>query len=175
MKTVIFGFTILAVVFVVAFFVGGAFLSSDYSVVRSLEIEATPEQIYGLVGHVDKWPEWSAWNTETYPDLKYEFPGKTEGVGAIQKWTRDRGAGELEITSAEEKRGISYRLKFEGFPESEGIIELKSLGEARTQVTWTNRGSLESTSQRWLGLMMDSMIGGQFEEGLASIAEQVSK
>ena len=139
--------------------------------VRSLEIDATPEQIYGLVGHVDKWPEWSAWNTETYPDLKYEFPGKTEGVGAIQKWTMERGTGQLEITSAESTRGISYELVFEGMAPSEGIIELTSLGEKKTQVTWTNRGTLEGTSQRWLGLMMDSMMGQQFEQGLTGIAD----
>lgn len=171
MKTVIFGFAVLMVVIVMGFFIGGAFLSSDYSVTRSLEIDATPEQIYSLIGHVDTWPQWSAWNTKTYPDLKYEFPGKTEGVGAIQKWTMERGTGQLEITSAESTRGISYELVFEGMAPSEGIIELTSLGEKKTQVTWTNRGTLEGTSQRWLGLMMDSMMGQQFEQGLTGIAD----
>jgi len=151
----------------------GAALPSEYEVTRSIEIAAPAEKVYQLVGHLDRWPEWTAWNVEKYPDIVYAYPGAREGTGAIQTWTMEAGAGRLEITSAETTRGIAYDLSFdeEAF-HSVGIISFDAKPGV-TMVTWKDKGELETTTKRWFGLLLDTLMGPQFEEGLATLKKKV--
>jgi uncharacterized protein YndB with AHSA1/START domain len=159
----------------------GAALPTDYKVSRSIDIAADPEKVYQLVGHLDRWPEWTPWTAEKYPDIVYTYPGAREGTGAVQTWTMDAGSGRLEITAAEPSRGISYDLSFdEGEFASVGIIAFAtdSSKPGVTSVTWSDQGKLESTMKRWFGLFLDSLMGAQFEEGLATLkarAEEKAK
>lgn len=151
----------------------GSALPGEYEVVRVIEISAPPEKVYAFVGHLDRWPEWTVWNTEKYPEIVYSYPGKREGTGAVQTWTMDAGTGRLEITSAEAARGISYDLSFDGGVfTSIGIISFETK-PAATVVTWRDKGVLDTTRERWFGLLLDSMMGPQFEEGLAALKAKV--
>jgi len=166
-------FFVVLVLLVGTWFGVGAALPREYSVTRAIEIAAPPERIYELVGHLDRWPDWTAWNVEKYPDLVYTYPGAREGTGAIQNWTMEAGTGRLEITSAEASRGIAYVLSFdEGEFESVGIISFEAKPSVTT-VTWKDEGELESTRKRWFGLLLDRLMGPQFEEGLATLKKKV--
>ena len=53
----------------------------------------------------------------------------------------------------------------------EGAITLEQAGD-RIKVTWSNEGDLGGNPvNRYFGLMMDKMIGPDFEEGLAKLKE----
>lgn len=165
------GFVVL--LFGVYFGVGAA-LSGDYEVIRSKTIEALPEKIYELVGHLDRWPEWTTWNTEKNPGLVISYPGKCEGAGAVEEWSMKGGEGKFEITSAETTRGISYDLSFdEGAMVSEGIISFEAKG-ATTLIVWRLRGSLEGTASRWFGLFLVPMLEDDLEECLEGLERELA-
>ncbi len=160
---------VLALLLVAAFFVGGAVLPADYAVTRSVSIGASAEEIYAAVGDLDQWSEWTAWNSESFPELEVSIPGPASGAGAIQVWKVAGRVGQLEITSAEPTRGISYTLSFEGEPPIEGIITFVVVGES-TDVVWLVRGTFEGARDRWLGLTLDSQLGGELKEGLERLS-----
>ena len=43
------------------FVIVGAFLPQDYSVSRSIVIDAQPSAIHGYVGDLKRWPKWGPW------------------------------------------------------------------------------------------------------------------
>lgn len=156
---------LLGALLVVGFFGGGALLPKTFSIQRSQRIAAPAEEVYTLVGHLDRWTEWTAWNAEEIPGLEISVPGTSEGTGATQLWKMGEREGTLTITSAEAARGIFYSFILEGQPKSEGIITFVTAGSF-TEVVWQIRGSLENSTERWLGTLLDGRLGGQMEEGL---------
>jgi len=150
----------------------GFLLPSSFVVSRSVVIEAPPSQIHPYVSTLHQWPGWTAWNTEKYPELKYSFEGPESGVGAVQTWTDpEMGGGRLEITDSSVEQGIEFTLNFEQSPEPLiGSIAYAPTGSGDTKVTWTGRGDVGSNPiGRYFGLMMDSMIGADYEVGLRNL------
>lgn len=147
-------------------------LPSSFVVTRSVVIDAPPAAIHPYVHNLSQWPEWTAWNTEAYPELKYSYEGPEAGKGAIQEWTEpNMGGGRLEITDSSEQEGIDFKLQFEQSPEPLiGSITYESSEQGGTRVTWISRGDLgPNPVARYFGLMMDSMIGADYEAGLRKL------
>ncbi len=160
----------LAALVVVALLIG-FLLPSSYHVERSLVIAAPVESIHPLVNTVGQWSEWTNWNTTTYPQLKYSYEGPESGVGAISNWTDpENGGGRLEITQSDPTLGVAYTTSFEGFANPmQGRINYEPLDEG-TLVTWVAEGDTGSNPiNRYFGLLFDSMIGHDFEIGLARL------
>ena len=158
---------LLAVALLISFL-----LPSSFTVTRSVVIDAPPAEIHPYIESLRQWPDWTAWNNDTYPDLEYSYEGAETGVGAIQKWTDPKmGGGRLEITQSSESEGIKFTLKFEQSPEPLiGSISYQPTDQGGTRVTWTGRGDLGSNPiARYFGLMMDSMIGTDYESGLRKL------
>ncbi len=158
---------LLAVALLIGFLLPSAFVVS-----RSVVIDAPPADIHQYVNTLNQWPEWTAWNTQTYPELKYSYEGPESGVGAVQTWTDPgMGGGRLEITSSREDEGITFVLYFEQSPEPlVGSIAYAPVGNGSTRVTWTGNGDVGSNPiGRYFGLMMDSMIGADYEAGLRKL------
>src|SRR5262245_24631613 len=147
------------------------FLPSRYRVERSLAIQATPGAIFTRVNTLKSWPEWTAWTTARYPDMQISFAGPESGAGATYSWNgKSSGHGTLKITRAEPDKGIGYELDFEnGKYVSTGAISLVDSGGLVT-VTWSNEGNLGwNPVSRYFGLLMDRMMGPDFEEGLRNL------
>ena len=164
----------LALVFVLV----GFLLPSTYAVERSVTIQAQPEAIHALVGDLRKWPEWTAWDKELDPQAVFAYDGDPTAVGGAQRWNGPKmGKGKLSITATDPAKGLAYALDFDdGKYLSSGTLTYLPEGGA-TKVTWTNGGALGANPiNRWFGLLMDSMMGPDFEKGLGrlkSSAEQV--
>lgn len=155
------------------FIVIGNFLPTDYAVERSATIAAPAEAIFVEIANLERWPEWGPWNAREYPSIQSEFSGAASGVGAVWNWTMDEGDGSMTITSAESTGGIVYELEVEeGTIRATGIIELKETAPG-TEVTWRQRGDLDGVIARWFGLFFDSMMGPDFEAGLAGLETAV--
>lgn len=67
---------LIAVVVLVSFT-----LPSDWSVQRSLFINAKPEKIFPYFNNLDNWEKWSAYNTEKDKSIKYKYNGVKDGKG----------------------------------------------------------------------------------------------
>lgn len=149
-------------------------LPSRYRVERSVVMQARPEAVYAHISMLKHWPDWTAWTVAKYPDMKYSFAGPESGAGASYQWEgKSSGSGALKITSVEPGQRLNYELNFEnGKHISTGAILIEPAGDA-IKVTWFNEGGLGwNPVSRIFGLMMDRMIGPDFEEGLRKLQQR---
>lgn len=171
LKKVILAVLLIPVLLVIV----SLFLPSKYRVERSVTMQAKPDAVFTHLNTLKKWPEWTAWTVEKYPDMKISFAGPEAGVGAIYSWEgKSTGQGTLKITRSEPNKGIGYDLNFEnGKYVSTGDIALEPAGDS-VKVTWSNEGNLGwNPISRFFGLFMDKMMGPDFEEGLRNLQKKV--
>ncbi|HYV31988.1 MAG TPA: SRPBCC family protein [Candidatus Binatia bacterium] len=167
LKTVVLVVLLIPIVLLLA----SLFLPSRYRVERSTLIRARPEAIFTCVNIPKKWPEWTAWTPTKYPDMQMAFTGPDAGAGATYTWAgKTSGQGTLKITRSDPDKGIAYALDFEhGKYLSDGGILLEPSGDS-VKVTWFNQGDLGwNPVSRYFGLLMDKMMGPDFEEGLENL------
>jgi hypothetical protein len=156
---------VLAVVFV-------ATRSSEFVVSRSVEIAGPAGKVFEQVNVTRNWENWSPWH-KVDPAMKLTYEGPAGGEGAIYLWdgNRDVGAGKMTITESVEGRMVRTRLDFyrpfKGMMTSEILLQEEG---GRTQVKWSTRGEKNFMAKvMHLVINMDTMIGGQFEKGLAEL------
>ena len=153
-------------------------MSDTYTVQRSASIDAPPERVYAQMIDFRKWAAWSPWD-DMDRDMQQTYSGADTGVGAKYAWTGNRkvGQGNMEITNAAEASKIEIALEFlKPFKASnDTVFTLEPAGEG-TNVTWAMTGK-NTLMTRIMGIFksMDSMVGPDFEKGLAklkTVAEQ---
>lgn len=145
---------------------------ATYAVTRSAQVNAPPEIVYGHVADFREWAEWSPWE-KMDPKMTKTHSGAPSGVGAKYEWSgnKDVGIGSMEIVDAKPNEAIGIKLAFkEPFP-SESRTEFAFAGaEGGTKVTWTMSGQNDFMGKAFSLVMdMDSMIGKDFEAGLAAM------
>lgn len=160
---------------VAVFFVGAALIDPKYRVERAATINAPASKIYPLIAEPRSWTRWTVWN-QREPNMKLAFSGPPSGLGAKWEWEGKDGKGNMEFTAAEPDNSIAYRL---GFVEmnmfSTGALTLTPQGNA-TRVSWTNQGDMgRNPMARWFAPFMDSMMGPDFEAGLANLKALAEK
>ena len=160
------GLVLVALLVVVA----GFFVPSSFRVERSLVISAPPERLYALVGTPRRWPEWSIWNRRD-PAMAMTFFGPEAGAGAGWSWqSRTEGRGRMTFLTADPEKGFTYELFFPDYDStSTGEIrfERQTVG---TRVTWTNVGDVgRNPLLHYMALVMDRMVGPEFDAGLANL------
>ena len=154
----------------------GFFLPSSFAVQRSIEINAQPRKIYDLVVEPKKWKDWSVW-TKRDPDMHITYSGPPFGMGAKWSWvSKSEGTGNMEFTRVEPDRAVEYALVFADYNmRSTGALRLEPAGNA-TRVTWTNTGDVGGNPvKHYLAIMMDRMVGPDFEAGLANLKALAEK
>lgn len=160
---------------VVLFAVLGCFLPSRARVERSLSIGATPETLFPQVATLTRWPEWTAWTTNRFADMRIKFSGPTSGVGAVMLAEgKSSGSGTVTITRAEPAKGVCYDLDFEhGTQLFHGSITFDTTND-ETKVTWVIETDMGANPfKRWAGLVLDKLMGGDMAAGLANLKQQV--
>lgn len=153
----------------------GLFLPHHYRVERSVVIRAKSDVIFPHLATLKRWPEWTVWNQSLDPTVQFTFDSPDSGVGARYSWTGKKvGKGTLKLTRADPAKGVSYDLDFEeGKYLSTGSLTLEPEGDG-VKVTWVNEGELgRNPVNRYVGLMMDRMLGGDLEKGLANLRTKV--
>lgn len=164
---------LVLIVFLVLGLVGiGFMLPNQAHVERSVTIEAPPAVVFTVLNGFRHFNQWSPW-AELDPNTAYVYEGPVQGVGAKMSWTsaeQSVGSGSQEILESEPYQRIKLRLVFSGFDsDSTASYELKPEGQG-TLLTWSNdtdfKGSLLG---RYFGLMLDGMIGKDYENGLAAL------
>ncbi len=141
---------------------------ADYAVTRSIAIDAPPERILPLITSFPEWRRWSPWEGID-PELRREYRGPSDGVGAVYEYRGNRraGAGIMTVTAVDPD-GASVHLQFlKPFrSESDHRFELVP-GDGGTTVSWTMRGRQNAIMKRLMSL--EKFIGPDFEKGLAAL------
>ena len=149
---------------------GGLLLSPKYSVSRSVTVNAPADKIYALVADPRRWKEWSAWNRRD-PLMTITYSGAPSGSGAVWAWkSKSQGDGRMTFTTAEPGKKLGYELYLPDFgTTSAGVLAMEPAGTG-TRLNWVMHGDMGSNPiYRWLALLMDSMVGKDFEAGLANL------
>jgi hypothetical protein len=166
-------FLVVLIVILVLIVVIGLFLSSEYSLERSIVVGAKPAAVHKLVGDLNRWEEWMPWK-EQDPTIQVELGQKTTGVGASQRWTSKDGAGSITFTASDKDKGIEYDMVF-GDYTSKGSIRYEQVGKS-TKVTWGMTGEIPTpVIGGYMALLMPSMIGTSFDKGLNNLKRVAEK
>ena len=109
LRRVLVGLLVLCAILLVI----GMMLPRPARVERSVTIHTRPELVFPLVATMKRWPEWTAWTTNRFPDMTLRFDGPDFGVGAMMVANgKSSGDGKVRIKRAEPTNGIAYELDF---------------------------------------------------------------
>lgn len=153
----------------------GLFLPRGYRVERQVDVKAPVGTVYENLVALRRWPEWTVWNVQMDPTVQFSFDSPDAGVGAAYRWTGKKlGRGSLKLTKAEAGKGVWYDLEFNGGEtRAEGSVTLEVVGD-HVRVVWMNEGDLgKNPVNRYVGLFMDRMLGGDLAGGLANLKRLV--
>ena len=146
------------------------FLPAKVHVERNLAINAPPEKIYEQINVLKNWEKWSPWH-KLDPDMKLQYSGPESGVGAKYAWQskqRSVGNGTLTISKITPNEFLETAMHFDD-GDGTGVFKLEKAQNA-TKVIWamdTDMG--KNPVGRFMGLMMDKMVGPDFEKGLNNL------
>lgn len=161
--------------FALVVLIGGFLLPREVVVSRSVDIGAPAEEVFPHVNSLKATEAWSPW-LERDPNVELAYGGPDTGVGATLSWRSDNpqvGVGTQEIVASEENRQVETVLDFGDMGMASARFLLEETGGATT-VTWdltTDMGA--GPVGRWMGLMMDRWVGGDYEQGLANLKSLV--
>ena len=162
---------IAVLVIIVVLVVVGLVLPTEYHIVRSTTVDASPEAVYVLVSDLERWDDWGPWQ-EADPDMKTTFGETTVGEGGRMEWTGRSGSGWLEITSCDPSRGVEYEMAFvqgQGELPSTGYINYE-IADAGTEVTWGMDGELPApVIGGYIARFLERGIGSMYETGLEKL------
>lgn len=153
----------------------GFLLPSRAEVERSIVIDAPPSKIFPELNGMRAFHAWSPWS-EMDPDTSYEFDGPEQGVGSRMRWASGDaqvGEGSQEITVSLPDSRVDTQLEFGDKGSGTASFVLEPQGPATlvrwqfsTQFGWDLFG-------RYVGLMMDNMIGASYDKGLRTLKDRV--
>lgn len=161
---------ISVVSFIVLFMLVGLVLPKNFHVERQISIESDKDIVFNHIVDLKQWREWGVW-FERDPNMQVTYTGPDKQVGMKSSWVSEQeGNGEMTIKGVTPGSQMIYNLYFPDF-------DMSSTGEltvveknGKTQVTWTNHGDLGGNPiNGWFAMLMDGMIGPDFEAGLANL------
>jgi len=149
-----------------------------FRVQRSASIKAPPEKVFPLIYDFTGWNAWSPWEKKD-PAMKRTFSATTAGKGATYAWegNRDVGQGSMEIVESVAPGKVALKLDFVKPFEAHNIVTFTlEPRDGATRVTWSMEGPVPYFAKIiHLFINMDSMVGKDFEAGLAAMKAAAEK
>lgn len=149
---------------------------TDYTVTRSIVINAPKAVVADQAVKFNNYIKWNPWNDD--PNMKNTVEGTDGTVGAKYSWSgnSDVGSGSMEIVNITSDR-TDIKLHFiepmEGEAETSLTFEPADSG---VKVTWVMNGHAARPMNALSAFnVMENMIGGKYESGLASLKTLAEK
>lgn len=142
-----------------------AFLPSRFSISRSVEINTPIGTVFTKLMDLNEYVKWNPF-PEGDPSNQTEVSGV--GLGSFLVWKGDKtGEGKMTITKIEPEQKISIKMDFFKPMSGEAMVYwiTSARSESKTELVWMFEQDL-TYFNRYLGLMMDSLMGKLFEKGL---------
>ena len=155
---------------VLAFYTFNLFISADYQVERSIEINVPSYVVYAEVTDLQSWPNWAIWWKQD-STLVTEYTGERYGNNSRMSWDgKEAGKGTLEIIAVSFADSINTELIFDGMDPAYGYRRFTET-DGTTKVVWGMKGEMPFFV-RFITLFFDAMVGKDFEEGLKGLKER---
>lgn len=151
----------------------------NYNVFRTVEISRPKSEVFTYLKSLKNMDDWSPWAKKD-PNMEKKFTGEDGEVGAVSYWNGNKevGEGEQEIKKIIEGERIESELRFlKPFKStSDCYIDLAELANGTTQVKWgfSGKNKFPMTIMS-LFKNMDTMVGPDFEQGMASLKTVMEK
>jgi effector-binding domain-containing protein len=145
-------------------------LPRNIRVERSVNIERPASLIYATVNSFQLFYKWSPWQSLD-PNMRQITEGARDGVGAKLVWSgNDKvGSGTQLITASTPDRSVASDIDFGKMGVAKSTILLDPQNSS-TRVTWSLDVDMgASPIGHYFGLMMDHMIGKDYERGLSKL------
>ncbi|MDP3760561.1 MAG: SRPBCC family protein [Ramlibacter sp.] len=166
-----------AIVALAALLIFAANRPDTFRVQRTATIKAPPDRLHPLINDMRVFNTWNPYNLKD-PYIQGEYQGPQAGPGAVYRFAgnRDVGKGSIAIVDTAPTR-VTMKLDMVEPFEGHNIVEftLAPKGDA-TDVTWAMHGPSPFMA-RLVGVFMDmdTMIGRDFEAGLANLKSRAEK
>lgn len=169
---ILIGIGVVVVLPIVIILVLASFQPDSFAIKREITIKAPSEKVFGLINNFHNWTFWSPWE-KLDPNLKRSYSGADEGVGAVYAWVGNDNVGEgrMEIKESTSPSNVRIDLRFIKPFQSDNFADFRLTPKGdSTQVVWEMGGpNLFMGKVMTLFIDMDSMIGKDFESGLAAM------
>ena len=163
---------IVVAVIIAGILIFAATKPDTFRVQRAASIKAPPEKVFALINDFKRWDAWSPWEKKD-PAMKRTFGATTSGKGATYAWegNKDVGQGSMEIAESVPPSKVTIKLDFLKPFEAHNLVEfrLEPKGDT-TNITWSMQGDTPYFAKIiHVFINMDSMVGKDFEAGLANL------
>lgn len=140
---------------------------------ESIQIAATPEQVFEFASDFNTWSEWSPWLCSE-PDAKVTVSSDGKSVGSVNAWNGDVvGQGEMEHKKLDPGKRIESDLRFIKPWKSQADVFFNFQPTAGgTKVSWAMDTQLP-WFMFWMKGMMENFIGMDYARGLKMMKEKI--
>lgn len=163
----IIGTVLLAIVGILVIVV--AIQPTDGHIEKSIVINAPPSSVFPHVSQYKNFNAWSPW-AKMDPEAKQSFEGTDGTLDAKMSWDGPKtGTGSLWLIEVDPNKHVKSGMKFGGADDTyynDFFLEPEGNG---TKVTWTYDGPNSGLSGKAFWLIMNPMMSGQYEDGLADL------
>jgi hypothetical protein len=156
---------------IVIFLIVVAIQPADFRLARTVAIDAPASAVFPYVNELRRFDDWSPF-AKIDPNMKKTYEGPEAGVGASYSWNGNDNAGEGKMTIVESRPGevVFMKLEFTRPMACENKVEFRFEPKGdQTHVSWIMTGTNGFIGKAFHLLLVDRMVGGQFEEGLAKL------
>ncbi|MCW8869498.1 MAG: SRPBCC family protein [Proteobacteria bacterium] len=175
----VFKYLFFALLFLlIGFYLYGLFvLKDEVTVSRDIVIERPTKTVYKTVNSMHNFNQWSPW-PKMGPDASFTFQGPEYGVGSQMTWSGNQsiGSGVQTIVETVENQKVKTKTLFKSKDNavSYTTYQLTPIDDDSTRVEWIYETNFEGDILgRYVGSMLDGMLGPQYEQGLQKLKEVV--
>jgi hypothetical protein len=145
---------------------------STFTLQRTATIQAPADIPFAMVNDFHRWGEWSPWE-KLDPNQSRTFTGANAGLDSVYEWSGNDKVGKGRMTIEESKPSELVRIRLEFLEPWEAnnttTFSFMPTGDGVT-VTWKMEGRNTFMGKAFSLVMdMDSMVGKDFESGLANM------
>lgn len=168
-------FVLIILILVLVLIGVGYLLPGEAQIEREIRIDAPPEAVFSHVNDLRRFNEWSPWAGRA-ADVEYSYGGPRSGVGARMDWQSSRpelGSGSVLITESRPPDRVAMRLDLGARGRPTVYFDIEPANDA-SHVVWGFTATFDDNIiDRYLGLIMNYRVGGDFEQGLQSLKANV--
>jgi len=132
---------------------------------------------FDQVNTLKNWEGWSPWH-HIDPNMVLTYSGPASGVGARYDWQsndKNVGNGSLTVTGSMPDSIVNTEMDFKEHGKGTADFTFTKTPDG-TKVTWGMNSDMGMNPiAHYFGMMMDKMVGSEFEKGLNNMKEIVEK
>ncbi len=144
----------------------GLVLPGTWSVEASIQIEASPAEVFPYLNDLGRWDRWTNWG-----EIDSELSSPSQSAGASRTWDDPGlGTGSVTITESGSLTFVRYVVEVEGGASVLGELTIEAVG-ATSRVTWREEGDFgRNPLMGFVARGMPESQGAQLAEGLEKLS-----